>query len=50
MTYDEDHWREVIKTVIDRIGVEKFLELLEEVLIDTHLESLLARVEQQGEG
>lgn len=32
IAYDDDHWRELIKTVIERIGVDRFMELANEVM------------------
>jgi dissimilatory sulfite reductase (desulfoviridin) alpha/beta subunit len=32
MKYDDAHWRALIATIIDRIGMERFLELVGEVI------------------
>jgi dissimilatory sulfite reductase (desulfoviridin) alpha/beta subunit len=32
--YDDGHWKALIATIIDRVGLEKFLELMGEVVED----------------
>jgi hypothetical protein len=32
--YDDEHWRELIETIVGRIGAERFLDLVREVLKD----------------
>ena len=39
--YNDEHWRELIETIIERIGMERFLDLLGRVL-NADLQAIVA--------
>jgi hypothetical protein len=34
LAYDDDHWRELMRTMVERIGIQRFCDLVNEVLLE----------------